>query len=182
MRPGAGFSPKGRAAFAIFALQFAKVAGARVVALSSNEEKIARLRELGADATINYRTTPQWSDAVRKATGGVGVDIAVETTGASLSTTIAATRFGGFIGVVGFVGGYEAKIEVRQLISAIVTVRGMSVGSRRQFEAMCRAIDMHGIKPVVDSVFPFTQAGEALAKNEARRTLRQDRPLISVID
>ena len=164
LQPGGWILTEGTGGVAIFALQFAKIAGARVVALSSSEEKIARVRELGADAVINYRTTPQWSDAVRKATGGFGVDIAVETTGASLSTTIAATRFGGFIGVVGFVGGYDAAIEVRQLISAIVTVRGMSVGSRRQFEAMCRAIDMHGIKPVVDSVFPFTQAGEALAK------------------
>lgn len=158
---------EGTGGVAIFALQFAKLAGARVVALSSSDEKLRRVVELGADVTINYRTTPEWSGAVLAATGSTGVDIALETTGGTLATTIAATRFGGFIALIGFVGGHMAEIDVRQLLAKMVTLRGSAVGSRRQFEAMNRAIAMHGLKPQIDSVYPFEQANAAFAKMKA---------------
>ncbi len=167
VKPGDWMLVEGTGGVAVFALQLAKLAGARVVALSSSDEKLARARELGADATINYRTTPEWAGPVREATGGRGVDIVVETGGAAtLPQALAAVAFGGFVGVVGFVGGFEATVDVRRLLGPIVRVQGIAVGSRSRFEAMNRAIAAHGLRPVVDSTFPLEAAAEAFALME----------------
>jgi NADPH:quinone reductase-like Zn-dependent oxidoreductase len=167
VKPGDWVLVEGTGGVAVFALQLAKLAGARVVALSSSDEKLARARELGADATINYRTTPEWAGPVREATGGRGVDIVVETGGAAtLPQALAAVAFGGFVGVVGFVGGFEATVDVRRLLGPIVRVQGIAVGSRSRFEAMNRAIAAHGLRPVVDSTFPLEAAAEAFALME----------------
>jgi NADPH:quinone reductase-like Zn-dependent oxidoreductase len=166
VKPGDWVLTQGTGGVAIFALQFAKLAGARVVALSSSDEKLKRVRTLGADATINYRTTPDWAPAVRAATGGRGVDIVVETTGDTLPKSLAALSFGGFVGVIGFVSGFEAAIDVRQLLGPMVKVQGIAVGSRSRFEAMNRAIDAHGLKPVIDRSFPLEQTAGAFALME----------------
>lgn len=152
---------QGTGGVAIFALQFAKLAGARVVVLSSSDEKLERARALGADATISYRTTPEWAAPVRTATGGRGADIVVETAGHTLTQSLSAAAFGGFIGVIGFTGGYAAKLDVRQLLGPMIRVQGIAVGSRNRFEAMNRAIKVHGLKPVVDQVFPLAETREA---------------------
>jgi NADPH:quinone reductase-like Zn-dependent oxidoreductase len=157
---------EGSGGVAVFALQFAKLAGARVVALSSSDEKLARLRALGAEVVINYRTTPEWAPAVHQASGGRGVDIVVETGGQTLPMALSALAFGGFVGVVGFVGGFQATIDVRHLLGPMSRIQGIAVGSRSGFEAMNRAIEAHGLKPVVDRVFPLEQASEALALME----------------
>jgi NADPH:quinone reductase-like Zn-dependent oxidoreductase len=157
---------EGTGGVALFALQFAKLAGARVLALSSSEEKLARVRDLGADATINYQEVPAWGEAVKAATGGRGVDIAVETAGSTLSQALIATAFGGFVGVIGFVGGYRAEVDIRQLIGPMVRVRGIAVGSRSGFEAMNRAIAAHGLRPVIDQEFPLEDAAQAFALME----------------
>ena len=121
-------------------------------------------RELGADVGINYRTTPEWDAAVRAATGGRGADIVVETAGATLPTSLAAVAFGGFVGVVGFVAGYEATVPIRRLIAPMVRVQGIAVGSRARFEAMNRAIARHRLRPVVDGTFPLERAAEAFER------------------
>ena len=158
---------EGTGGVALFALQLAKLAGARVVALSSSDEKLARARQLGADATINYRKVPAWGPAAREATGGRGVDIVVETGGAeTLPQALAAVAFGGFVGVIGFVGGFEARLDVRQLLGPMVRLQGIAVGSRSRFEAMNRAIAAHGLRPVIDSTFPLEAAAEAFALME----------------
>ena len=132
MRPGDWVLVEGTGGVAVFALQLAKLAGARVVALSSSDEKLARAREFGADATINYRTTPEWAAAAREATGGRGLDIVVETGGAStLPQALAAAAFGGFVGVVGPVGGFEARHDVRQLLGPMVASRASRWGPAR---------------------------------------------------
>lgn len=166
VKPGDWVLVQGSGGVALFALQFAKLAGARVVALSSSEEKLARLAALGADAGINYRQVPDWAPSVRAATGGRGVDIVVETTGSTLPASLAATAFGGFVGVIGFVGSFKAEIDVRQLLGPMLRVHGIAVGPRSRFEAMNRAIDAHGLKPVVDRVFPLEAVGEAFALME----------------
>jgi NADPH:quinone reductase-like Zn-dependent oxidoreductase len=166
VRPGHWVLVQGTGGVAIFALQFAKLAGARVMALSSSDEKLIRMRALGADATINYREVPDWAGPVREATGGRGVDIVVETTGSTLPASLAATAFGGFVGVIGFVGGFTAEIDVRRLLGPMLRVQGIAVGSRSGFEAMNRAIDAHRLKPVVDRVFPLAETGEAFARLE----------------
>jgi NADPH:quinone reductase-like Zn-dependent oxidoreductase len=157
---------QGTGGVATFALQFAKLMGARVVALSSSDEKIGRVRGLGADVAINYREVPDWERAVREATGGRGVDIAIETAGATLARTLAALAFGGTVSVIGFVGGLEAKLAITSLIGSMARVRGIAVGSRAAFEAMNRAIEAHALTPVVDRVFPFEAVPEAFALME----------------
>ena len=164
VKPGDVVLVEGTGGVALFALQFAKLAGARVIATSSSDEKLARARELGADVGINYRTTPEWDVAVRDATGGRGADIVVETGGATLPKALSAVAFGGFVGVVGFVAGYEASVQIRQLIGPMVRVQGIAVGSRARFEAMNRAIAQHGLRPVIDSTFPLERAPEAFER------------------
>ncbi len=157
---------QGTGGVSLFALQFAKLAGASVIATSSSDEKLARARELGADVGINYRTTPNWDTAVREATKGRGVDIVVETAGATLAKSLSALAFGGFVGVVGFVAGFEATLPVRQLIGPMVRVQGIAVGSRARFEAMNRAIAQHKLRPVIDSTFALERAAEAFKRME----------------
>lgn len=161
VKPGDSVLIQGTGGVALFALQFAKLAGAKVIALSSSDAKLERVKQLGADAMINYRTTPAWETAVKDATGGRGIDIVVETAGSTLQQSIASLSFGGFIGIVGFVGGYQAEIALRAVIGPMVRMQGIAVGSRARFEAMNRAIDEHKLKPVVDSTFPLERAAEA---------------------
>ena len=152
---------QGTGGVALFALQFACAAGARVIALTSSDTKAALLKKLGADAVINYRQQPEWAPAVRELTGGRGVDIVVETTGATLSQSLAAVGFGGFVGVVGFVGGLETRLNVRQLIGPMVRMQGIVVGSRTGLEALGRTMSLHRIRPVIDSTFPLERCAEA---------------------
>lgn len=162
VQPGSWVLTMGTGGVALFALQFAKLAGARVVAISSSEEKLARARVLGADATINYRDNPDWTPLVRQATGGRGVDIVVETAG-ELSKSVGAAAFGGFVGVIGFTGGHTGPFDVRAMIGSLPRMQGIATGSRSGFEAMNRAVSQHGLKPVVEHVFPFEQTVDAFA-------------------
>ena len=152
---------QGTGGVALFALQFARLHGARVIVISSSDDKLDHAAKLGAGHGINYRKTPDWHDAVRKATGGRGVDIVVETAGASLEKSLAATAFGGFVGVVGFVAGYRAEIPLRGLLGPMIRVQGIAVGSRARFDAMNRAIALHRLRPVIDRVFAFDDAAAA---------------------
>lgn len=161
VKPGDTVLVQGTGGVSLFALQFAKLAGAHVIALSSSDEKLARARQLGADVGINYRTTPDWNVAVKDATQGKGVEIIVETAGATLDKSLASLAFGGFVGIVGFVAGYKAEIPLRAVIGPMIRVQGIAVGSRARFEAMNRAISQHKLKPVVDSTFPLEKAAQA---------------------
>jgi NADPH:quinone reductase-like Zn-dependent oxidoreductase len=160
---------QGTGGVALFALQFARLMGARVIALSSSDEKLARARKLGADVGINYKAHPDWAGPVKEATQGRGVDIVVETAGGTLDKSLAALAFGGFIGVVGFVGGYNAQIPLRAVIGPMVRIQGIAVGSRARFEAMNRAIASHALKPVIDSVYTLDRAADAFRHMEQGR-------------
>ena len=150
----------GTGGVSIFALQFAHMHGARVIATSSSDAKIARLRELGAAETINYRTTPEWQDAVRKATDDRGVDLVVEVGGAgTLPRSIEATRLAGNISLIGVLTGGE--INPTLLMRKTINLQGIYVGSREMFEAMNRAIALHTIRPIIDRTFPFAHAQDA---------------------
>ncbi len=161
VKPGDTVLLQGTGGVSLFALQFAKAAGAKVIITSSSDEKLVRAKALGADETINYRSNPDWELAAKEITGGRGVDIVVETAGATLSKSLAATAFGGFIGVVGFVAGPEATISLRQLFGPLIRVQGIAVGSKTRFEQMNRAIEQNGIKPVLDSVYALEDAQAA---------------------
>ena len=154
----------GTGGVSLFALQFAKLHGARVLLTSSSDAKLARARELGADETINYRETPDWDKRVADLTDGRGVDLVVEVGGpATLERSIRSTRVGGTVAMIGVVSG-SGQIDPRPLISRAVRLQGLFVGSRDMFAAMNAAIAASRLKPVIDSVFPFERAREAYAR------------------
>lgn len=150
---------QGTGGVSIFALQFAKAAGATVIATSSSDEKLERARALGADHLINYKTTPEWAKEVRRITGGLGADHIVEVGGAgTFVQSLQAARIDGHISVIGVVGGFTQDIPIAAIFGGNLNIRGISVGSRAMFEDMCRAIDANRIAPVVDRTLPFAEA------------------------
>lgn len=156
LSPGDSVLLLGTGGVSIAALQFAKAAGARVYITSSSDRKLERARALGADQTLNYRDEPNWGKAIRKLTGGRGVDHVVEVGGAgTLAQSLRAVRRGGTVSLIGVLAGSGDP----QLVSAVmnmVRIQGIFVGHRTSFEAMNRAIAHHRIEPVVDSIFPAT--------------------------
>jgi NADPH:quinone reductase-like Zn-dependent oxidoreductase len=156
----------GTGGVSLFALQFAKLSGARVIATSSSDEKLARALELGASQGINYKTTPEWGQFVRELTGGVGVDHVVEVGGAgTLSQSLRAVRMGGRISLIGVLSG-AGQVDPTPILMKSVCVQGIFVGSRAMFEAMNEAIAQHRMRPVVDRVFPFGELRDALRHME----------------
>jgi NADPH:quinone reductase-like Zn-dependent oxidoreductase len=151
----------GTGGVSIFALQFARILGARAIATSSSDAKLARLRELGASGVINYKTTADWDDRVLEMTGGEGVDHVIEIGGAgTLAKSIRAVRLGGRISLIGLLAG-GGQIDPMPMLLKSVTLQGIFVGSREMFEEMNRAIEINTVHPVIDRVFPFEQARDA---------------------
>jgi NADPH:quinone reductase-like Zn-dependent oxidoreductase len=152
---------QGTGGVSIFALQFAKMFGARVIGTSSVAAKAERLKKMGADAVIDYKTTPDWHEETLKLTGGRGADITVEVGGAgTLPRSFMATRIGGTIGVIGLLSGMST-VDPMPILRRNLRLQGIYVGSTQMFEAMNRAIEAGGLKPVIDKVFPFAEAKAA---------------------
>jgi NADPH:quinone reductase-like Zn-dependent oxidoreductase len=152
---------QGTGGVSVFALQFAKTLGAKVLITSGSDDKLARAVQMGADAGVNYKQTPDWDKWARQQTGGAGVDLVVEVGGAgTLDRSVKAVRHGGRISLIGVLAGGSGFDPVPVLMKG-VTVRGIFVGSRAMFEAMTRHITTHQLRPVVDRVFPFDQFREA---------------------
>lgn len=155
---------QGTGGVALFGLQFAKAVGARVVVLSSSDDKLARAKTLGADFSINYRTTPEWASAVRDATGGHGADHILELGGPeTFAQSIAAVAANGSIAQIGVLTGYGAAPNLNGLFSANATINGIMVGPRVFLERVAAFIARHDIKPVIDRTFTFDQAAGAYA-------------------
>jgi NADPH:quinone reductase-like Zn-dependent oxidoreductase len=160
---------QGTGGVSIFALQFAKAMGARVIQISSSREKIERLRSMGADHIINYRNDPDWDKQVLALTNGRGVDVVVEVGGpGTLERSFRAVRVDGSIVTIGFVGG-GTEVNPRAIIGKAIRLRGISVGSAAMFSEMNRAIALHAIRPIVDHVFSFENAPEGYAKLRAAK-------------
>jgi len=152
----------GTGGVSIFALQFAKLHGARVIITSSSDEKLARARALGADETINYRSTADWEKEVFRLTAEAGVDQVVEVGGAgTFVKSLRSVRPGGQVHLVGGVSGFTGEVPLAEIIRKLVIVRGIYVGSRAMFEAMSRAVTRHQSRPVIDRVFLFADAPAA---------------------
>ena len=161
LKAGQSVLVQGTGGVSLFALQFAKVAGARVIATSSSDAKLVRAKDLGASDGINYKTTADWDVAARNLTEGQGVDHVVEVGGAgTLPRSIKAVKLGGHIALIGVLTG-GGEFDPRPLLMKNIRLQGIYVGSRLMFEAMNRAIALHKLKPVIDRVFPFDQAEEA---------------------
>jgi len=164
LRPGSTVLLEGTGGVSIFALQLAHAAGLRTIITSSNNEKIARAKALGADAAINYRATPVWSEAVRDLTQGYGADLAIDVGGAStLNESFRSVRMGGTIALVGMIGGGKVEIDVQVLFRNLARIRGVGVGSRADFINLLRAIEVRQIHPIIDREFAFSAAPAAFA-------------------
>src|SRR5262249_28365785 len=149
LQPGETVLVQGTGGVSIFALQFAKLAGAAVIVTSSSDEKLARARALGADHTINYRTVPEWGKAAADWAGG-GVNHVVEVGGTNtFQQSLEAARVGGTILVIGVLSGISQQIAIPSLFGKNLHVIGLSVGSRRMFETMSAAIGRNGMRPVI---------------------------------
>jgi NADPH:quinone reductase-like Zn-dependent oxidoreductase len=159
---------QGTGGVSLFALQFAKIMGAQVIATSSSDLKLDKLKQLGASEVINYKTTPNWDEKVWELTNEVGVDHIIEVGGAgTFNKSLRAVRYGGYIGLIGVLTGFSADVSTTSILHKGITVQGIYVGSRAMFEAMNRAIALHNIKPIVDRVFPFEEARQALEYMES---------------
>lgn len=152
----------GTGGVSMFALQFAKMHGARVIITSSSDEKLARAKALGADETINYRSTPDWEKEVFRLTGKEGADHVVEIGGQNtLGKSLASLAIGGQVHVVGGVSGWMTEIPLFAVLGRAAVIRGIRVGSGDMFEAMNRAMILHKMKPVIDKAFDFHEAPAA---------------------
>lgn len=151
----------GTGGVSIFALQFAKVLGAKIIITSSSDEKLERAKALGANATINYKTYSNWHEKVYELTQQEGVDQVIEVGGAgTLDKSLQSVRVGGRVSLIGVLAGVADVNHTRILLKSI-DVQGIYVGSREMFEAMNRAIVLHEIRPVIERVFSFEEAPEA---------------------
>lgn len=164
--PGGTVVTQGTGGVALFAVQFAKAMGCRVIATTSTEAKAERLKALGADAVVNYRETPAWGAEVLALTDGLGADLIVEVGGPdTLPQSIVAARVGGRIAMVGIVGGMGAidYADMLPINHKVLTLFANGMGSRRDLEDMLRFVDANGIRPTIDSRHPFEDAAGAIA-------------------
>ena len=162
LKAGSTVLVQGSGGVSVFALQFAKAMGARVIATSSSDEKLARLKALGADELINYKETPAWGPAALALTGGKGVDHVVEIGGSgTLDQSMIATRIGGHVALIGVLAGFAGPVTTAILMSRQIRVQGLTVGSRQQQLDMIDAINVNAIKPVIDSHFPLADLAGA---------------------
>ncbi len=159
---------QGTGGVSIFALQFAKAAGAKVIITSSSDEKLQRAKAMGADHLVNYKSTPDWAREVRRITGNRGADHVVEVGGAgTFEQSLRAIKLGGRIAVIGVLGGWVKDLNVASIFATNAVINGITVGSREQFESMTRAIEANGIRPVIDQRFPLSETRAAFESMKA---------------
>lgn len=159
VRPGSVVVLQGTGGVSLLALQFAKAAGARVIITSSSDAKLERARALGADETLNYRTTPDWASEVKRLTQGRGGDLIIETGGAeTFAASLEAAAIGGVVFVIGFLTGGVITAPVFPILGKTLTLKGNNTGSVADFRDMLRAVETLRLRPVVDRVFPFEEA------------------------
>lgn len=162
IQPGSTVLLLGTGGVSLFALQYAKAAGARVIILSSSNEKLARVKALGADEGINYREDPEWDLKVSKLTNGHGADLVLESVGAStFAKSIGAAAYNGTIFVIGFVGGAELNVPVLPIMQKMLNIVGNNTGSTSDLRAAVRAVETAAIKPEIDRVFALSDTQEA---------------------
>ena len=170
IKPGDVVLTQGTGGVSIFALQFAKAAGCRVISTSSSNDKLERLKSLGADELINYKETENWAGRALELTGGRGVDVVVEIGGAgTLPQSIQAVRVGGHISLIGVLAGFAGDVPTAALFGKNAALKGITVGSRAQQLDMIAAIEANGIEPVIDSTFPLEQIADAFRHQESQK-------------
>jgi NADPH:quinone reductase-like Zn-dependent oxidoreductase len=149
---------QGTGGVSLFALQFARLAGAYIIVTSSSDDKLQRALELGADEGINYLTTPEWGRPARDLAGGEGLDHIIEVGGEqTLPQSLRAIRPGGTISLIGVLSGSTMNARLGLIVTRYIRLQGITVGHRDSFEAMIRALAQHQLRPVVDRVFAFEE-------------------------
>jgi NADPH:quinone reductase-like Zn-dependent oxidoreductase len=170
LKPGDTVLVQGTGGVSIFALQFAKMAGATVIATSSSDEKLEKLKALGADHVINYRKNPNWGELAIELTQGIGVDHVVEVGGpATLAQSMLATRIGGHISVIGILTGLGGEISIVTALVKQIRLQGLIVGSRTQQQSMIKAIEANNMRPIIDKVFPLEDIVKAFQYQESNK-------------
>ena len=170
VQPGSTVLIQGSGGVSVFALQFAKAAGARVIATSSSDEKLARLKQLGADELINYKQVPAWGPKVLELTNGAGVDTVVEIGGpGTLDQSMMAARVGGHVALIGVLTGFAGPVQTVLLMGKNLRVQGLTVGSRAQQLAMIAGIEATGIKPVISDHFALENLADAFRHQAANK-------------
>jgi NADPH:quinone reductase-like Zn-dependent oxidoreductase len=170
VKPGDTVLILGTGGVSLFALQFAKAAGARVIATSSSEEKLEKLERLGADTVINYKAVPDWGRKAKDLTDGRGVDHVIEVGGpGTLTQSITACRTGGHIALIGVLTGVVAEVSIPALFSNQIRISGISIGSRADQEDMIWAITVNRLKPVIDRRFPLQEIVAAFKYYESQK-------------
>ncbi len=165
LRPGETVLVLGSGGVSVFALQIARLAGARVLATSSSPEKGARLKDLGASEVVNYEDEPRWGRRVRELTGGRGVDHVVEVGGAgTMEQSLRAVRLGGHVALIGVLSGVSAPLALTPILMGNIRVQGVFVGSRERFSRMVGAFEEARLRPVIDEIFPFEEAPRAFER------------------
>jgi NADPH:quinone reductase-like Zn-dependent oxidoreductase len=166
LQAGESVLVQGTGGVAVFALQLARAAGARVVLTSSSDRKLDALAPQGAWRAINYRSQPEWQDEVRRVTDDVGVDLTVEIGGpGTLARSVQATRFGGTIGILGVLT--RGQVDPLTLMHRGITLRCILAGSREMHAALFRCMQTHQLHPIIDRVFPFAEARAAFDRIES---------------
>lgn len=163
VKPGEFVVVQGTGGVSIFALQFAKLVGAKVILTSSSGEKLERGKELGADYLVNYKETPEWGKEVRRITEKVGADHIIEVGGAgTLEQSIAACRPFGVIHLIGILAGKSGELNLLPVVMNNLKIQGLVVGGRKAFVEMNQAIEVSGLRPVVDKVFTLEESVDAI--------------------
>ena len=170
VKPGDIVLILGTGGVSLFALQFAKAAGARVIATSSSDKKLEKLKRLGADDVINYKNVPAWGQKAKDLTDGRGVDHVIEVGGpGTLTQSIMACRIGGHIALIGVLTGFAGEVPTGAMLSNQIRMSAFSVGSRADQEDMIRAITVNRLKPVIDRSFPLQKIVSAFKYFESRK-------------
>ncbi|MBV7257281.1 NAD(P)-dependent alcohol dehydrogenase [Pacificimonas sp. WHA3] len=170
VRAGSWVLVQGTGGVSMFALSLAKSVGAKVIQTSSSDEKLQRVKALGADHIINYKTTPNWGAKARELTGGIGVDEVVEIGGpGTLPQSIAACRIGGHISMIGVLTGISGEVPTAAFFSSNLTMSGITVGSRAHQLDMIGDPNRYNIKPVIDSSYPLEKLADAFRRMESQR-------------
>lgn len=163
VQPGDTVLIEGTGGVALFATQFVHAIGGLPIVISSSDEKLARVKELGASSTVNYAEFPNWEKQILKLTNGKGVDHVIETVGGeNLNRALAVVKLSGTISFIGLIAGLSAPINTYQFVIKNVRLHGIETGSREMFEEMNRFIEDHQLKPVIDKTFSFTEVSKAL--------------------
>ena len=168
--PGDWVLVQGSGGVSVFALQFARMIGCRVIATSSSAEKLQRLEALGAEHVINYREVENWGDEVLALTGGHGADLVVEVGGSgTVAQSVRASAFDGCISMIGVLTGFSGEVPTAELFQKNARIHGITVGSQRHQLDMIEAVEANALKPVIDSRYPLDKLADAFRHQESQR-------------